>query len=312
LSIGDFTQFTGSNWFQSEPLFRQIVLDAWDTICVFDTSGRLLYASDSFEKSIGFVPAHMDEIDARLDSEYRVDIRKLFFNAAQNGNKGRLEFRFQILDGSWLWFETLALPIRLPDGTIYQIAFMSNDITVKKLQEAKLIAMAYQDPLTGLPNRRRFKEHLHQEIFYAKRTGKMMALLYLDLDDFKIINDTRGHDAGDAFLQAFSHRIRSCLREVDLFSRMGGDEFTILLPLMDSVQSVETVANRIFQCIEEPYELDGNQLHSSVSMGIALYPTDGEDANVLLKKVDIALYHVKGRGRNSYQFYKPEMFMNRN
>jgi diguanylate cyclase (GGDEF)-like protein len=172
--------------------------------------------------------------------------------------------------------------------------------------------MAYHDPLTGLPNRRRFKEHLHQEILYAKRTGKMMALLYLDLDDFKNINDTMGHDIGDAFLQAFSHRVRSCLREVDLFSRMGGDEFTILLPLMDSVQSVENVVKRIFQSIEEPYHLDGNQFHSSISMGIALYPIDSEDSNVLLKKVDIALYHVKGRGRNGYQFYKPEMFLNRN
>jgi diguanylate cyclase (GGDEF)-like protein/PAS domain S-box-containing protein len=312
LSSGEFTQFQGFNWPQTEPLFRQIVLDAWDTISLFDPSGSLLFASSSHENNIGFVPAEMDEMIARVDSEYRVDMRKLFFNAVQYGKKGRLEFRFQILDGSWLWFETLALPIRLPDGTIYQIAFMSNDITAKKLQEAKLIAMAYHDPLTGLPNRRRFKEHLHQEILYAKRTGKMMALLYLDLDDFKIINDTMGHDVGDAFLQAFSHRVRSCLREVDLFSRMGGDEFTILLPLMDSIQSVETVAKRIFHSIEEPYQLDGKQFQSSISMGIALYPTDGEDASVLLKKVDIALYHVKGRGRNGYQFYSPEMFMNHN
>jgi PAS domain S-box-containing protein len=240
LPSGEFTQFQGFNWLQTEPLFRQMVLDAWDTICLFDTSGSLLFASTSHELNIGFVPAQMDDLIARVDSEYRVDMRKLFFNAVQIGKKGRLEFRFQILDGSWLWFETLALPIRNSDGTIYQIAFMSNDITAKKLQEAKLIAMAYHDPLTGLPNRRRFKEHLHQEILYAKRTGKMMALLYLDLDDFKIINDTMGHDVGDAFLQAFSHRVRSCLREVDLFSRMGGDEFTILLPLMDSVQTCWT------------------------------------------------------------------------
>jgi diguanylate cyclase (GGDEF)-like protein len=253
----------------------------------------------------------MDEFIARLDSEYRVDIRKLFLNAALSGNKGRLEFRFQIQDGSWIWFETLALPLRLPDGMIYQVALMSNDITVKKQEEAKLMAMAYQDPLTGLPNRRRFKEHLHQEILYAKRTGKMMALLYMDIDEFKNINDTMGHDVGDAFLQAFAHRISRCLREVDFFSRRGGDEFTIILPLMDSIQSVELVAKRIFKCMEEPYQLDGKRFRSSVSMGIAIYPTDGEDSDVLLRKVDIALYHVKGNGRNAYQIYNPEMFLNR-
>jgi diguanylate cyclase (GGDEF)-like protein/PAS domain S-box-containing protein len=308
LSIGDYNQLQGALWLESDTFFLQIVQDAWDTFGVFDASGKLLFASSSYYRNIGFVPSRMEELFARIDSGYRMDLRKLFLNAAQMGKKGRLEFRFRHMDERWIWFETQAIPIRGSDGMISHIAFLTNDITAKKQHESKLIAMAYHDPLTGLPNRRLFKEHLNQALLQAKRTGKTMALLYLDIDDFKVINDTMGHDIGDGFLQSFADRIRGCLREVDMFARMGGDEFTILLPMMDSESHVETVANRIFQSIEEPYELDGHRFHSSISMGIALYPTDGEDSNALLKKVDTALYQVKGKGRNAFQFFKSNLY----
>lgn len=306
LFVGDRNQLQGSLWLESETFFLQIVQGAWDTFGVFDVFGKLLFASSSYERSIGFIPSRMEELYARIDSEYRIDLRKLFINATQVGKKGSLEFRFRHSDESWIWLETIAIPILGPDGRIFQVAFMTNEITARKKQEAKLIEMAYHDPLTGLPNRRLFKEYLQQEIHHAKRTGKMMALLYLDIDDFKIINDTMGHNIGDEFLQEFASRIRGCLRDVDMFSRIGGDEFTILLPLIDSVHHVEAIVNRIFRYIKEPYELDGYFFHSTVSMGIVLHPKDGDDSNIMLKKVDSALYHAKGLGKNTFQFFNTD------
>jgi diguanylate cyclase (GGDEF)-like protein/PAS domain S-box-containing protein len=308
----DANQIQGALWLESDTFFFQIVHSAWDTLNVFDVTGNLVYGSGSHERSIGFVPSRTEELIPRIDSEYRIDLRKLFISAAELGKKGRLQFRFKHMNESWIWVETVAIPIKGMDGYITHIAFVSNDITVQKQHESKLIAMAYHDPLTGLPNRRRFKEHINQQMMLSKRTGKMMALLYVDVDDFKMINDTMGHHVGDGFLQVFSERVRGCLREVDIFSRMGGDEFTILLPMMDSIDQVETVLKRIFQSIEQPYELEGHRFYSTVSMGIAMYPNDGEDSNILLKKVDTALYLVKGTGRNAFQFFDPDMYIHSN
>ncbi|MNH99988.1 Phytochrome-like protein cph2 [compost metagenome] len=166
------------------------------------------------------------------------------------------------------------------------------------------MALAYHDPLTGLPNRRLFKEHLNQALLQAKRKEKQLSLLYLDIDNFKHINDTMGHDIGDQFLQQFANRIRGCLREMDTFARMSGDEFTILLPYFESSDNVELVAQRIFNSLKEPWNVEQYQFTASVSMGIVIYPQDGIDSKSLLKHVDIALYQVKNRGRNGYQFYK--------
>jgi diguanylate cyclase (GGDEF)-like protein len=129
--------------------------------------------------------------------------------------------------------------------------------------------------------------------------------MYLDIDDFKLINDTMGHEAGDEFLKAFATRIKGCIREVDMVARMGGDEFTVLLPSVDSASNVEKVAKRIFAAISAPWETREHQFSATVSGGIVVYPANGEDAATLLRNVDIALYKVKESGRNNYMFYDP-------
>ncbi|MBP1964711.1 diguanylate cyclase domain-containing protein [Paenibacillus aceris] len=122
-----------------------------------------------------------------------------------------------------------------------------------------------------------------------------------------MINDTMGHDVGDAFLQNFAHRIQSCLRDVDMFARMGGDEFTILLPGVECEEHVKNVAQRILQCVDQPWEVQDQQFRATVSMGITMYQSDKTEASHMLKEVDVALYQVKGKGRNHFQFYQQDL-----
>jgi diguanylate cyclase (GGDEF)-like protein/PAS domain S-box-containing protein len=289
----------------TDGLFRQIVEETWEMLGIVSTEGnQLLHASAGFDRIIGFIPTSIEQLLEIIDSEYRMDARKLFYKAAQTGARGRLELRAKRVDGSWVWLEAVVLPIKESNGQFSRIAFVCNDLTIKKTYEHRLVALAYHDPLTGLPNRRLFKELLSQALSQAKRTGKELALLYLDIDDFKQINDTMGHDIGDQFLQEFANRVRGCLREIDTFARMGGDEFTILLPSFEARDNVEMVAKRIFRSLEKPWNLEQHQFKATISMGIVMYPEDGTELTGLLKQVDKALYQVKGTGRNRYQFYQ--------
>ncbi|OCT15950.1 hypothetical protein A8709_10035 [Paenibacillus pectinilyticus] len=282
---------------------RQIMEQAWDLYCKFDVHGKLTYASSRCLDLIGYMPEEFQQIVGLIDSEYRIDLHKLFIQILQGSSSSKLEFRARATSGAHLWLECTAFPICDTQGELLEIIFALNDITLRKNQESRLVAMAFRDPLTSLPNRRLFKEHLLQQLQQAKRTNRAFALLYVDIDDFKIINDTMGHDVGDAFLQEFAKRIQGCLREVDTFARMGGDEFTILLPGVDCSEHVESVAQRIIQCVEQPWEVQGHTFTTTISMGITMYRSDQTDAVQMMKEVDIALYQVKGKGRNHYQFY---------
>lgn len=294
-------------WLQKDNFVRQFIEQAWDLFCIFDVQGNLTYASKSFNPVIGFIPKDFQQVVEFIDSEYRMDLHKMFIRTLQTKSSSKLEFLMKGTSESCNWFECTALPICHEDGTLLEISFVLNDITLRKNHENRLIAMAFHDPLTGLPNRRRFKEHLQQMLLQAKRTNKPFALLYVDIDDFKMINDTMGHDVGDAFLQSFAHRIQGCLREVDLFARMGGDEFTILLPGVDCEEHVINVAQRILHCVDQLWDIQDQQFKATVSMGITMYHSDKTEASRMLKEVDIALYQVKGMGRNHFQFYQQAM-----
>jgi diguanylate cyclase (GGDEF)-like protein/PAS domain S-box-containing protein len=291
-------------WQESNDLFRQVVEETFELLCVVDPTGKLLLASEGYARIFGFIPSSVEDKVACIDSEYRIDAQKLFHKTVQEGTKEKLEIRMKRVDGAWIWVETMTIPIHNSEGQLSHVVFASNDITAKKQHENRLTALAYHDPLTGLPNRRLFKEHLNHALLQAKRTSKPLALFYLDIDDFKLINDTMGHDIGDQFLQNFAGRVKGCLREVDTFARMGGDEFTILLPYVEAADHVEIVAKRIFDMLQEPWVLEQHQFSSTVSMGIVVCPEDGADSKILLKKVDKALYQVKETGRNGYQFYQ--------
>ncbi len=181
------------------------------------------------------------------------------------------------------------------------------DITERRNAEEKVRHLAYHDPLTGLPNRILFNDRVEQAIVMARRSTQTMALLFVDLDRFKSINDTLGHHAGDRLLQEMAERLRGCVRESDTVSRFGGDEFNLLLAQVHGEADAALVAQKILRALRLPFIIDGQELHGTGSIGMALFPRDGNDAQTLIKNADIALYRAKDLGRNNCQIYKPSM-----
>lgn len=181
------------------------------------------------------------------------------------------------------------------------------DISERKAAEEIINYQLYHDLLTKLPNRVLFKDRLEIALSHAKRSGKMLAVMYLDLDGFKIINDSLGHLAGDELLQAVATRIHKCLRESDTLARVGGDEFNLLLPEITRREDAAKIARKIIENLRAPFVLDGQELFISVSIGIALHPDDGQDMDSLIRNADVAMYHIKGRGKNGFEFFNQEM-----
>lgn len=177
----------------------------------------------------------------------------------------------------------------------------------RKWTEEMIRYQAFHDLLTGLPNRILFSDRLLLELERSQHDNTLLAVMFLDLDRFKVINDTLGHAVGDRLLQDATQRLVSCLREGDTIARWGGDEFTLLLPQIDSLEDVSNTAQRILDAMKPAFHPDGHELYITNSIGIALYPYDGDDAQVLLKNADAALYQAKEQGRNNYRFYAPAM-----
>ncbi|MFZ5996937.1 MAG: putative bifunctional diguanylate cyclase/phosphodiesterase [Nitrospirota bacterium] len=203
--------------------------------------------------------------------------------------------------------EVTANPMRNESGEVTHIINVAKDITHRKRMDEIIRHQAYHDTLTGLPNRMLFSEHLNHELSHAHRSRQMLAVLFLDLDNFKTINDTLGHTIGDGLLKAVAERIRNCLREFDTVSRQGGDEYTVLLPDIKHHDDVTRIAKKLLAAFKQPWVIDTHELTVTASVGISLYPYDGDDAETLLKNADTAMYHAKEQGKNNYQFYNPAM-----
>ncbi len=173
----------------------------------------------------------------------------------------------------------------------------------RKRLEENIKRMAHHDALTNLPNRALLDDRLVVALAHARRNKEMLAVLYLDLDGFKAVNDTHGHTIGDQLLKDVAKRLTNLLRDEDTVARMGGDEFTLLLTEIKQKEDAAKVANKILNAMKEPVALDTYTLNITTSVGIALYPSDGEDAETLLRNADTAMYKVKENGRNAYHFY---------
>jgi diguanylate cyclase (GGDEF)-like protein len=167
--------------------------------------------------------------------------------------------------------------------------------------------LAYQDNLTGLPNRAMFSRLLYHQMQLARRYEKRLALMFLDLDRFKAINDSLSHDAGDELLKKMGKRIGESLRESDIVARLGGDEFIMLLPEIAEESQVTTVAGKILAAVARPFTLAEQEYHITISIGIAMFPADGEDEQTLIKSADTAMYHAKEAGKNGFRFYSEKL-----
>ncbi|BEU96052.1 bifunctional diguanylate cyclase/phosphodiesterase [Acidovorax sp. DW039] len=221
------------------------------------------------------------------------------------------EYRVTMPDGSVRWHMTSAVPHKEPDGTVLSHGF-TMDITDRKRAEQEIERLAFYDALTGLPNRRLLLDRLQRSIAAGQRTKSQGALLFIDLDNFKDLNDTLGHDMGDQLLSQVAARLVGCVRETDTVSRFGGDEFVVMLEnlstdLSQAAAQAEVVADKLLTSLNQPFELDGGQHYSTPSIGITLFGEQRLTVDELLKRADLAMYQAKAAGRNTQRFFDPDM-----
>lgn len=217
------------------------------------------------------------------------------------------EYRFQHKDGTYRWIYDKMKLLRDPTGKPLEIVGSWMDITPRKQAEETIRHLAYYDALTDLPNRLLFNDRLTLALAHAHRNQQQLAVMLIDLDRFKVINDTLGHAIGDRLLQGVAQRLTGCLREGDTVARLGGDEFMLLLPGVEHTKGTIKIVQKILEAFKPSFNFNNQELHITPSIGIALYPDDGEDAQTLLKNADTALHRAKEQGRNNYQFYTSTM-----
>ncbi|MFO7602892.1 MAG: EAL domain-containing protein [Gammaproteobacteria bacterium] len=227
-----------------------------------------------------------------------------YIHAARDGQPQFFEWQFRRLDGSLFDAEVSLNDSSLGDEAI--VLAIVRDITQRKLSEARLIRQANFDTLTGLPNRILALDRLSESIKRAHRLKSHVAVLFIDVDHFKTVNDSLGHSVGDELIIEVATRLRTCVREGDTAARFGGDEFMVILNDIDNMIDTESVLEKILATMKTPFFLAGQEFFLGASIGVSGYPTDGEDAQVLLRNADAAMYKAKEAGRNTFQFYAPE------
>ncbi|MDD2924158.1 EAL domain-containing protein [Rhodoferax sp.] len=235
---------------------------------------------------------------------WRVEDRQVMASGQPRLN---IEESYIKADGSLGWRVVSKAPLCDQAGQVSAILCTYEDITERKANEERARFLVYHDGLTGLPNHLLAFDRLQQAMAYADREGNKVALLFLDLDNFKTINDSLGHTVGDKLIRKVATRISQCVRDTDTVSRQGGDEFLIVLPALSDTDAGAPVLDKLLQSIHRPMTIDGHELSTTVSIGIAMYPDDGRDFESLMKKADTAMYQAKEAGRNTYRFFNRQM-----
>ena len=310
---------------QSEQWHRLLVNTSPDVIYTLDANGRFTYLNDSVQRTLGFMPGELVGRDyTSIIGQDQLEAAQHHFNERRTGDRATRNFELLLRrkddllsslterkSDQRIVVELSAMgmyrPARLGMGDFLGTYGVARDISARKQAEATITFQAYHDLLTGLPNRALFKDRLGQAMVHAKRHGQTMATLFLDMDHFKVVNDTHGHLVGDGLLQALSQRLRDCLREGDTLSRIGGDEFMLLLPHIRSRDNAAFIAQKIISSLKQPFYIEGHELYAGMSIGIAIYPDDGETIETLIKHADIAMYHAKDLGRNDYKFFTQDL-----
>ena len=293
---------------RSEERFRRIVHSADEGIWEIDAQSRTSFVNPKMASMLGY--AIEDMVDqpllAFMDDEGRAILERNIARR-QQGIRERHEFKFIRRDGSALWTTLATNPIFDAEGGYLGVLALATDISERKASSDLIWQQANFDALTALPNRHMFQDRLGQEIKKAKREGMLLALLFIDLDQFKQVNDSLGHDQGDALLVQAAGRIAGCVRASDTLARLGGDEFIVILAGLEQLASVERVAQNIVGALARPFELDGDSGVVSASVGIAFYPADAQAPEALLKHADQAMYAAKQAGRNRYHYFTQDL-----
>ncbi|MFB8795755.1 MAG: EAL domain-containing protein [Microcoleus sp.] len=294
---------------KSEERFNLLTRATNDAVWDLNLSKNQYWVSGEFEKLFGHKLNEYQTIRVEFwrRNIHPEEMEKVIasFNETINGDAQcwSEEYSFRRADGGYVFVLDRGYIIRNESGKAVRAIGTMMDITQRKQSEAIIRYQAVYDQLTGLPNRLLFNERLLAALTKPRNSQTMLAVMFLDLDRFKKINDTLGHAAGDRLLESFAARISDSLRSTDTVARWGGDEFTVLLPDINSLEDAVKMAQRIQENLKPVFKLEEQSLHVTSSIGIAIYPEDGEDAETLVKNADAALYRAKERGRNNYQFY---------
>jgi len=289
-------------------LHASIFEHSGEAIVVTDTANRIVAANPAFSRITGYAPEDVLSHDPRILSSGTTPpatYREMWSALNHQGHwQGELHDRHK--DGHTYpkWTRITVVP-DAATGARYIASF--TDISAQKDAEARLTHLAFNDDLTETLNRHGLKIQFNRALAEARRDGAPLALLLLDLDRFKIVNDTLGHAVGDKLLTDVARRLRACVRESDIIARLGGDEFVVVLTGMDDATDALPVAGKILAALSAPHAIEERTLHSSVSIGIAVFPADGADGATLLKNADAAMYHAKEQGRANIQFFDAEM-----
>ncbi|MDP2809088.1 MAG: EAL domain-containing protein [Rhodocyclaceae bacterium] len=315
--------FMTSRLEQSEQLHRFLVEESPDIIYTLDDEGRFKFISGRVETLLGFpskdlIGQHYSMLvteDDREKAHYAFNERRTGERASSN-----VEIRLQRMDGNGCrhfdnrFIVTMLSAAGLYDGGegnhpqryvgTYGVA---RDITDRKRADEVVSFHAYHDQLTSLPNRTLFSDRLELALRHASRNKTLVAVLFVDLDRFKLVNDTYGHAEGDRMLKSFAERLSGLLRSADTLARQGGDEFTIILPDLARTEDAAFIADKIVDAMRKPFSVAGQDFVASVSIGIAVYPRDGETTEALMRHADLAMYSVKNSGKNAFAFFTAEM-----
>jgi len=282
---------------------------ALDQIVITDAKGCVEYVNPAFERETGYTGEEVRgfrwwDFGTGANDAYTME---QIWDYVTNGNPWRGELAGRRKDGTTFNEDVIVTPIKDTNGTILHFVIVKRNVTEKKLYEAKLDRLAHHDPLTGLPNRLLFSDRLTQSIARASRDKNLVGVVFVDLDRFKLINDTLGHSAGDELLKQVAQRLRSTLRQVDTIARMGGDEFILILPDLRTPEDASKTANRVMEILSRPFRVMGRDLFLSASAGISVFPFNGEDVESLVRAADTAMYDAKEQGRSTFRFYTKTM-----
>lgn len=307
---------------ESESLHKFIVNNSPDMIYLLDEDGRFAFVNERIESLLGFsqdeiVGEHFSTLIFDADS----DKANHTFNERRTGDRAtkstELRLRCKNCDSPH-YFESRSVPIELSSIGVYTLNTnqkkefigtygVARDITERKKAEELIKYQLYHDLLTNLPNRTLFQDRLNMAMVQSRRSKKSVAVMYLDMDRFKVINDSLGHFVGDELLKLVSQRLKKKLRAGDTLARVGGDEFNLLIPEISSEDDARTLAVKILKLFEEPFHIGNEEIFVSFSIGISLYPEDGDSRGALIKNADIAMYQVKYSGKNGFAFYTESM-----
>lgn len=302
----------------SERLHRYLVESSPDLIFTLDANARFSYVNPRIEALLGFDRRALigQPFLALVMAEDTERVQGLL--QAQHHNPGSnfsIELRLRRADSTHASPSPVTVTLQgIPminrsfgQGRYLGLYGVARDISERKRAEEIITFQAYHDQLTNLPNRVLFKDRLELAIAQAQRRGRALAVMFIDVDRFKLVNDSYGHAEGDALLRGIAARLSSTLRKGDTLARLGGDEFTVLLPDIDTAEDADFIARKILDTLEEPFDLNHGEFRATVSIGVSIFPRDGNTAETLTQHADIAMYRVKRSGKNAFRFFAPEL-----